>query len=240
MRIWVARPEPGASRTAHRLRDLGHRPLVAPVLAVAETGARLPAGRFAGLILTSTNAVAALSPDERARFRDVPAFAVGARTAAAVRAAGLGDVRIAGGDARSLAALVAASLPRGSALLHAAGAERKAEPAATLAAAGFTLSVRELYATRIAPRLPDALLDALGARALDAVLHYSRRSAAAAHDLAGTHGLGGAFRALTHYCLSADVAVPLVAAGVAVHFVPERPDEEMLLAGLAAPKPSGI
>ncbi|MEE7475054.1 uroporphyrinogen III synthase, partial [Methylobacterium hispanicum] len=32
MRIWVARPEPGAARTAARLRERGHLPLVAPVL----------------------------------------------------------------------------------------------------------------------------------------------------------------------------------------------------------------
>ena len=42
MRVWVARPEPGAARTGERLAALGHLPLVAPVLVVRPTGAALP------------------------------------------------------------------------------------------------------------------------------------------------------------------------------------------------------
>ncbi|MCJ2034422.1 uroporphyrinogen-III synthase [Methylobacterium sp. J-068] len=240
MRIWVARPEPGAARTAARLAALGHRPLVAPVLAVAATGIQPPEGLFAGLILTSAHAVGALDASERTRFRTVPAFAVGARTGALAERAGLTDVRVADGDARALARLVAATLPARSALLHVAGVDRKAEPAASLREAGFSLSVCEIYAMRIALRLPDVIAQALDAGAIDAVLHYSRRSASAARDLAGAQGRSGAFRSLTHYCLSADVAAPLVAAGIAVHFVPERPDEDALLAGLSASGPTGI
>jgi uroporphyrinogen-III synthase len=240
MRIWVARPEPGATRTGARLAALGHHPLVAPVLAVEPTGQGLPEGSFAGLILTSANAVTALTLEDRARLRALPAFAVGARTAALAREAGFADVREAVGDALSLARLVRASLAEGAHLLHAAGAERKAEPAASLAAAGFSLTVRALYAARVVAGLPDAVAAALSAGDLDAVLHYSRRSAQAAHDLANAAGLGGAFGGLTHYCLSADVAVPLVAAGVAVHFVAERPGEDALLAGLPASGPTGF
>ncbi|KQO71094.1 uroporphyrinogen-III synthase [Methylobacterium sp. Leaf89] len=240
MRIWVARPEPGAARTGARLAALGHRPLLAPVLTVAPTGFRLPEETFAGLILTSANAAAALTPAERARLRAVPTFAVGARTAALARELGFADVREAEGDARALARLVRASLPMGAHLVHAAGAERKAEPAASLIAAGYRLAVCELYAARGVARLPDAAADALAGRRLDGALHYSRRSAQAAHDLATAAGLGGAFGDLTHYCLSADVAAPLVTAGVAVHFVPDRPGEDALLAGLPAPGPTGF
>ncbi|KQP80978.1 uroporphyrinogen-III synthase [Methylobacterium sp. Leaf117] len=240
MRIWVARPEPGATRTGDRLAGLGHRPLVAPVLAVVPTGAKLPEGAFAGLILTSANAVQALAAQDRDRLRAVPIFAVGARTGALARQAGFRDVRVAAGDARTLAELVRSVLEPGVTLLHAAGAERKAEPAASLIAAGYRLTVRELYAARIAAALPGAVAEALGADALDAVLHYSRRSAQAAHDLATAAGLGGAFAALMHYCLSADVAVPLASAGITVHFVADRPDEDALLAGLPASGPTGF
>ena len=240
MRIWVARPEPGAARTGARLAALGHSPLVAPVLAVDATGVRLPEEAFAGLILTSANAAAALAPEDRERLRTIPTFAVGVRTAALARELGFADVRAAEGDARSLAGLVRAALPDGAHLVHAAGAERKAEPAAALVAAGYRLTVRELYAARVVARLPDAAAEALAAGRLDGALHYSRRSAQAAHDLANAAGLGGAFGGLTHYCLSADVAVPLVTAGVAVHFVPERPGEDALLAGLPAPGSTGL
>ena len=66
------------------------------------------------------------------------------------------------------------------------------EGAASLIAAGYRLAVCELYAARGVARLPDAAADALAGRRLDGALHYSRRSAQAAHDLANAAGLGGA------------------------------------------------
>ena len=89
------------------------------------------------------------------------------------------------------------------------------------------------YAAEPLPALPQAVNAALAAGALDAALHYSRRSAALALALADQSGHGGAFRRLRHYCLSADVAFPLEAAGVAVHFVAGRPRETDLLDALA-------
>jgi uroporphyrinogen-III synthase len=236
MRIWVARPEPGATRTGQRLGALGHEPLVAPVLTIRPTGAALPEERFAGLLLTSANGVAALTAADRMRFADLPTFAVGARTAALARRAGLWNVREAGGDALRLATLVQASLPDGGALLHVAGAEGKAEPARSLRGAGYALTAIVAYAAEAVAALPPGVAAALAAQppALDAVLHYSRRSAGTALDLARQAGRSGAFGALKHYCLSGDVAAPLVEAGCDPCFVAARPDEEALLAGLMA------
>lgn len=228
MRVWVARPEPGATRTGAALAALGHAPLVAPVLAVRPTGERPPGGPFDALLLTSANAVPAL--------RDIPSlpvFAVGPRTAALAREAGLGPVHAGPGDAAGLASLVSQILPPGARLLHAAGAERKPEPAATLAAAGFRVATCVAYAAEALPALPEPVGRALAGENLDAVLHYSRRSAAIVLALSEGAGHGGAFRRLRHYCLSADVAAPLEAAGVPVHFVAAHPREADLLDALA-------
>ncbi|WP_336485685.1 uroporphyrinogen-III synthase [Methylobacterium nigriterrae] len=234
MRIWVSRPEPGAGRTGRRLAGLGHVPLVAPVLAVRPTGAALPAEPPDALLVTSANAVEALAATAGAgALRGLPVFAVGSRTAALAEAAGFGPIYDAGGDAGDLARLVAARLARGRRLLHVAGAERKAEPGASLARAGYALATLVAYAAERVPALPEAVAAALAAGQLDAALHYSRRSAAVAYDRAEAAGHGGAFRALKHYCLSADVAVPLEAGGIVAHFVAVRPREEDLLAGLA-------
>ncbi|SDN05712.1 Uroporphyrinogen-III synthase [Methylobacterium phyllostachyos] len=230
MRVWVARPEPGATRTGAALAALGHAPLVAPVLAVRPTGARPPGGPFDALLLTSANAVPALR-----HIPALPVFAVGARTAALATEAGLGPVHEGPGDAAGLAALVRGFLPPGARLLHAAGAERKPEPAATLTAAGFQVTTCVAYAAEALPTLPGPVDRALADGNLDAVLHYSRRSAAIALALAEDIGHGGAFRRLRHYCLSADVAAPLEAAGVPVHFVAARPREADLLDALAPP-----
>lgn len=237
MRIWVARPEPGATRTGGRLIGLGHDPLVAPVLVVASNTAPPPAGPFAGILLTSANAVPALAALRATRkaMLETPVFAVGSSTAAA--AAGTGAaVCDAEGDAADLAGLVQTTLPRGSVLLHLAGADKKREPAASLEAAGYRVVPFVAYEARPLAGLPAAIMSALdetdAGSGLDAALHYSRRSAATALDLAVAAGRGGAFGALRHYCLSADVAAPLVAAGIEVHFVPARPSEDALLAGL--------
>ncbi len=230
MRIWVARPEPGATRTGAALAELGHVPLVAPVLAVRPTAAAPPMGPFAALLLTSANAVPAIR--DAPALRGLPVFAVGARTAALARAAGLGPVREGPGDAAGLAALVAATLPPGQPLLHATGAERKPEPAATLTAAGFRVTAFVAYRAEPLDRLSPAVGRELAENRLEAALHYSRRSAAVALALADGSEHGGAFRRLRHYCLSPDVAAPLEAAGVPVHFVAARPREADLLGAL--------
>ncbi len=242
MRVWVARPEADARRTAARLVALGHVPLVAPVLAVIPSRDAAPDGTFAGVLLTSANAVAALDEAGRAalvartsaRAEGIPVLAVGARTAQAARGAGLAAAS-AEGDAGSLAALALRTLPPGARLLHVTGRPRKAEPARTLRAAGFAVVPWETYATERLTRLPPAVDAALASGALDAVLHFSRRSAETALALARAAGREPAFRGLAHHCLSADVADPLVAAGLACHVVAAWPDEAALLAGLAPP-----
>lgn len=159
---------------------------------------------------------------------------MGTRTAALAQAAGLTPVHDADGDAADLARLVTSRLPPGAALLHAAGAERKAEPGASLVAAGFSVTALVVYEAAAAETLPQAVLAALEEPdGLHAALHYSRRSARIALDLARKAGLGARFRHIRHLCLSRDVAEPLEEAGVPIHFVPARPNEEALLAGLA-------
>lgn len=234
----MARPEPGATRTGAALAARGLSPLVAPVLAVRPSGAAPPGGPFEALLLTSANAVPALR--DAPALHGLPVFAVGARTAALAVRAGLGPVREGPGDAAGLAALVSAALAPGARLLHAAGAERKPEPGAALAEAGFRITVFVAYAAEALPVLPDGVGTALADGSLGAVLHYSRRSAAVALALADGSGHGGAFRALRHYCLSADVAFPLEGAGIPVHFVAVRPREADLLDALAAPPGSGV
>lgn len=229
MRVWVARPEPGASRTGAALAGLGHAPVIAPVLAVRPVEEPVPQGPFDGVILTSANAVQALD----GRFRGLPVFAVGARTAERARSAGLGPVFEGPGDGAGLAALVGGHLPVGARLLHVAGEDRKPEPAASLGQAGFRLTIHIAYRAEAVAGLPAAAGDALAAGTLEAALHYSSRSAETALSLCENAGHGGAFRALNHYCLSADVARALEQAGIRVHFVAAQPRETALLDGLA-------
>lgn len=239
MRILVTRPEPGAGATAARLAALGHVPLVSPVTRVVPTGAPQPEGRFDALIVTSANAVAALGALPEARSR--PAFVVGARTAERVAAAGFADVTWRE-DATALAGAIAGRMPAGSALLHAAGRDHRPEPAATLEASGFALSVWEVYAAEAVDRLPPAIAEALDAGRLDAALHYSGRSAAILYRLVRQAGRRDAFARLEHLCISREVADEVVAnsrevassPGEVVPRIATSPDELALLALLDA------
>ena len=229
MRVLVLRPQADGDRTARKLAAHGHEAVVAPVLAIRQTGEAPPPGPFGAAILTSAHAVPALASVEGGR--DVPVFAVGAHTATVAAAAGFTDVRAAEGDAASLSALVGKSVPAGARLLHAAGRERKPEPDASLTKAGFTVSTWIAYEAVAAERLPAAAASALREGRLDAALHYSRRSAGIARDLAGAAGLTAPFLSLAHVCLSDDAAAPL--RGDAARLtIAEGPDEEALFASL--------
>jgi len=230
MRVLVTRPRADAERTAKRLAAAGHDPLVAPLMSIASTGRAPPEGGGDAVIVTSAHAVAALARLDR---RNRPVFAVGERTAAALREAGFDDVRVGEGDAANLAALVARSLPGKSVLLHVAGRHHKPEPGASLREAGHAVRVWEAYEAQPAPRLPAEVLSGLAAGRIDAALHYSRRSAALFVDLIGEAGLVPQLRPVTHICLSVDAAAALVGLDVTVRVAAE-PNETALLAALDA------
>ncbi|HEV2558327.1 MAG TPA: uroporphyrinogen-III synthase [Microvirga sp.] len=224
MRVLVTRPEADGRRTAARLAARGHEAVLAPVTRIVATGNPPPAGPWDALLLTSANAapaLAALSPLRQ------PVFAVGARTAAAAREAGAPFVQAAEGDALALAALVKATLPPGARLLHAAAEDRKDEPERSLKAAGFHVIVWEAYRAEAVEEVPAALLAALGARRIDAALHFSRRSAGLLVAFVKGAGLLEPFRRVPHLCLSADVAAALADLGAAV--VAPAPREDALL-----------
>lgn len=231
MRVLVFRPQEQGEETAARL---ARRPIaqsdeaiLAPVLSIVPTGTAPPPGPFDALLVTSRNVVPPLAA-EPDLLANLPVFAVGPRTGAALAAAGCRDVAVADGDAVSLAVLVTRRLRPGSALLHAAGRDRRAEPGATLAAAGFSVTTWEVYAAEPLAHLPEAARTALAAGAVDAALHYSPRSAAIAERLAREAGLGRAFADILHLCLSPNVA-DAFAARPPRFMVAEEPSEASLL-----------
>ena len=97
MRVLVTRPEPAASATAAALAGHGHQALLAPLLATAPRLWVAPATAPKALLVTSANAVRH-GGEGLLAYRSLPVFAVGPATAAALRAAGFGDVRDGGGD----------------------------------------------------------------------------------------------------------------------------------------------
>lgn len=241
MRVLVVRPLAEAEATGRRLAERGHAALLAPVLVIEPTGTEPPDIDPEALVVTSANAVPA-AIGWRDRFGARPVYAVGARTARALGEGGFARILPGGGDGRDLARRIAGEVRPGAALLHLAGRDRNPEPGRSLEAAGYRVAVWEVYAARGADRLPDIIAEALEAGRLDAVLHYSRRSAGTLADLAQAAGRGQALARLAHACLSAEAARGLAGLGPVDAAVADRPTEAALLDaldGLAESAPPG-
>jgi len=229
MRLVVTRPQADSERTAAALRARGHEVLVAPLLRVEPVASEF-SGTWGAVIITSANAPGAIAgnPTCKALFR-LPLFAVGQRSADAARQVGFSDVISAGGDIRDLVQHIAERHADASApLLYLAGEDRAADLLAELAVHGIGTEMRVVYRAAGAP-FPLALAAALQAGDVDAVLHFSRRSAE--NYIAGARQAGIIEQALgvRHFCLARPIAEPLSEAGAGSIAVAKRPDESALI-----------
>ncbi|HEX6016126.1 MAG TPA: uroporphyrinogen-III synthase, partial [Geminicoccaceae bacterium] len=166
----------------------------------------LPDEGVAAVAITSANAAHALA-GIGTRF---PVYAVGAATAAAARAAGATEIRVADGDGRGLAELVGRTLvPAAGAVLHLAGADVREGLEEALAAAGFEYRRAVVYEAVPTPGMAPAAEAALRAGRLGAALFYSPRTAALWADRVTRLGLAGCLTRAIAACMSEAVAKPL-------------------------------
>ena len=235
MRVVITRPQADGERTATALRARGHDVLVAPLMRVEPIASDL-AGNWGAVIVTSANAPIAIAENSaRSTLVTLPLFAVGQRTAEAAQQAGFTHVTTAGGDVRDLVrTLVARRADAKAPLLYLAGEDRAADLIGELSARGIAAEMRIVYRA-IAMPFPAALIEALEAGEIDAVLHFSRRSAD--NYLAGAKqtNIFGPAVAVRHFCLSAQVAGPLAGAGASRIATAARPEEAALIELLQAP-----
>ena len=228
MRLLLTRPEPDAARSADALRRRGHTVLVAPLTRLEGIAADF-SGPFAALLMTSANAARAAAQHARAsELRTLPVVTVGARTAQVARAAGFSDVTSSDGALGDLVRLVAARVQHGARVLYLAGEDRAGDVGGDLARRGIAVETAVIYRAAALAELPGELRASLDR--LDGALHYSRRSVEILLRLAGGAGVLEPLLGLSHYCLSAEVARPLQAAGAARLAVAAHPDENALFA----------
>ena len=229
MRVVVTRPRADGERTATALEALGHEVLVAPLMRI-EPVATILAGAWSAIIVTSSNALQAVAAPE---FKSLPVFAVGSRTAEAARRAGFATVSAANGDTKDLVRLITArSVGATAPLLYLSGENRAGDLIAELANQGIRAQMEIVYRA-VAEPFPPVLVAALEAGDVDAVLHFSRRSAEFFIEGAKASGVAGPAEDVRHLCLSAQVAEPL--AGASRIAIAPRPEEDALIALLQAP-----
>jgi uroporphyrinogen-III synthase len=237
--VLVTRPQPDNEATAGALRERGFAVLLAPMLRFEPVAFRDdPDARYDAVIVTSANALRALEGQAAAgRLAALPLFAVGDSTADAARRAGFARVSVARGSAADLRDLVLArvkarKLKKDGALLHLAGADLSGDLAGELTASGLHVVTRTVYRMAPTPSLPREVCEAFAAHGIEAVLHYSRRSARAFLEAARADGVEISALAVPQCCLSDGVAAVLREAGAAQMAVAAAPDENALFGAL--------
>ena len=207
MRLLLTRPREQAFALAAALQAEGHVVHIAPLLKVGRSRHdRGALEQAAAVILTSANAVPALVGLDL----DVPIFAVGPETAAAVREAGFRRVEAALGTAESLLDLVHASLrPSDGLLAYASGHHVSVNVASRLTERGYRCKQVEVYRTSKAGSLPkSARLRLLGGE-LDAVLFMSVRTAESFCEIVADAGLSESCRWTASVSLSGKIDAQL-------------------------------
>lgn len=231
MRLLVTRPEPDSQRTAAALRARGHHVSIAPLLRIEGIAADIGSGPWDALVVTSANSCRAVAGHPRiAELVHRPVFTVGRHTADVARSVGFLNVFASDGDVEDLVPLLAANFAaRDRRLLYFAGEDRTADLAAALAEHGIAVKTVIIYRAVKVLELPLPVRQAIAAGHVDGVLHFSRRTSEA--YLGAAVGAALLDRALPpfHYCLSAQVARPLLQAGARTVRIAERPNEASLL-----------
>jgi uroporphyrinogen-III synthase len=239
MAVLVTRPHPDDKTTADALRARGFAVLLAPMLRFEPVAFVDDAEvNYGAVVATSANALRAIEPQLAAsRLFKLPLFAVGEHTASAARKAGFHKVIAANSDAAGLRDLVLESvraklLKKAAVLLYLAGADLARDLAGELGQRGFSVVTQTTYRMIPVTSLPGEVCDAFAANEIEAVLHYSRRSARAFLDAVRADGVEISALAIPHCCISATVASVLREAGATQLLVAASPDENAMFEAL--------
>jgi uroporphyrinogen-III synthase len=235
MAILVTRRHPDNETTASALRARGFEVVLAPMLRFEPAAFHDDADtQYGAVIVTSANALRGIESQLKGNpLLKLPLFAVGEHTAGAARAAGFENVISAQGDAAGLRECVLASvkakaLKKASPLLYLAGADLAGDLAGEFGERGFTVVTQTTYRMIPSTQLPREVGEAFAASRIEAVLHYSRRSARA--FLESVRGAGVEISALSvpQCCISAAVASVMRDAGAIQVLASASPDENAL------------
>jgi len=234
MAVLVTRPHPDNEATARALRERGFEVVLAPMLRYEQVPLDEPLeADLAGVIVTSANALRVVA-GELAELAALPLFAVGNHTADEARRLGFSRVISAEGDAAKLRQRVRKEFKGKAAakLLYLAGIDLSRDLAGELGADGFEVITRTTYRMVALSTLSRETREAFAANEVEAVLHYSQRSARAFLEAARADGVEISALAVPQCCISANVAAILHEAGAVQVLSAASPDENALFGAL--------
>jgi uroporphyrinogen-III synthase len=234
MAVLVTRPHPDNEATARALRERGFEVVLAPMLRFEQVPRdEAFEADLAGVIVTSANALRAVE-GQLAELAALPLFAVGNHTADEARRLGFARVISAEGDAAKLRQRVRKEFrgKEATKLLHLAGNDLSRDLAGELGADGFEVITRTTYRMVALSTLSRESREAFAANEVEAVLHYSQRSARAFLEAARADGVEISALAVPQCCISANVAAILHEAGAVQVLSATSPDENALFGAL--------
>jgi uroporphyrinogen-III synthase len=239
MAVLVTRPYPEDEATAASLRTRGFEVLKAPMLRFEPVPFHADGEvDYGAVLVTSANALRGIEPQLKGSpLLALPLFAVGEHTASVARGAGFENVISASGDAGSLRDLVLAgvkakALKKTSPLLYLAGADLARDLAGEFGERGFAVITHTTYRMAAVSDLPRETSEAFAANRIEAVLHYSRRSARAFLEAARAAGVEISALSIPQCCISDGVASVVRDAGATQVVVAASPDENALFGAL--------
>ena len=235
MKLIITRPLADNLKLKTKLEERGHQALLTPLMRIVDrTDAVIRPVAYQAVAISSANAARALTwRADTSRLKMLAAYAPGAQSLEAARAAGFIRAVACGGDIKAVAHAIVSDLkPEDGPVLYLSGAETAGDLEGDLRAQGFRTDQVILYDAVAAPTLPREIVDAVRVGDVAGVMLYSPRTAAIWRDLVRAEHFGPLMDDLTHYCLSSAVAAWLEKDWPCK--VAERPDEETLLKLLEA------
>ncbi|MBX5134960.1 uroporphyrinogen-III synthase [Rhizobium lentis] len=232
MRVLVTRPAHSATRTAQRLRDMGHEPLLLPLRRPVHdraAAASALAASSGAIAVTSAEAVRVVSAlgDQLHPHLARPLFAVGDATAQAAESLGFRSVASSSGNGRDLAELVAAQGV--NRLLYLAGIPRAETFEQGMLERGIRFSVAECYRMTLVVPSPIEIEALFSGGRPNAVLFYSRQAVEDFFHLAELRSALSEHRETRLLCLSEAVAQAIPMSLKKTVAIASMPDEQSLL-----------
>jgi len=203
--VLLTRPAGQSEALAKTLRNLGYAPFIDPLLNIIPISKQLDSSGIQALLFTSANAVGPFCAANAER--DLPVFAVGAASAAALRKAGFREIHTGDSGADAVARdIIRLCDPQNGSVLHVSGETIRGNPAGILDEGGFDYRREIVYradaATEISPKTMAAIKD----DKITTILFFSPRTGETFANLIGMAGLTEKCGGMMALCLSPAVA----------------------------------
>ncbi|MGH6763399.1 MAG: uroporphyrinogen-III synthase [Phyllobacterium sp.] len=227
-RVLVTRPEPGASRTAERLLQAGHVPVVMPLTQTEGLAVSRPLEPFDVVAVTSASAIRHLDSRFLRGLVGHPCYVVGEATAQIVREAGFSDLVIGDGYGRSLARILAKDIPAGKHVLYLTGKVRSPDFEVILSGANIPVTPIEVYDTKKVSYTTDIVRGLIGDATIDVTPVYSAFGAALLAEIAASGEFSHLFEKTMFLCISQRISDVLAQVPADRKCVAQSPNEDAL------------